>query len=37
MHLNESNKNIYIEYLQVTSLGIKGQISKNVVWIITID
>ena len=30
-------KNIYSEYLHVMPLGVKGQISKHVVWAITID
>ena len=37
MHLDEGKKNIHNEYLHVTSLGVKGQISKHVVWVITID
>ena len=37
MHLNEGKNNIHSEYLHVTSFGVKSQISKYVVWLITFD
>ena len=35
MHLNEGKQNIHSDYLHVTLLRVKGQISKYVVWFIT--